>query len=257
MIEACSVTKVYRGRTVVDGVSARFEPGLVHALVGPNGAGKSTLLSLAAGLLTPDAGEMKIDGRSTSAWGRQSLARRLSMLLQNQRTDLRLTVSELVSLGRFPHAGHRLGPSDHRSVEAALEFMGLETLRHALVPELSGGERQRAYLAMTLAQDTEAVLLDEPLNNLDPAQAVRMLGLIRRLSRDLKKTVLVVLHDLGAAGQCDRVWALGAGRLVRTGAPDEVLEPGLLHALYGVPFRIDRLGNRLLCTPVEEARDAG
>lgn len=247
MIETLGLTKSYRGRPVVNGVDLRFEPGRLHALVGPNGAGKSTLLGLIGGLVRPETGTVRIDGTPVDRWNRTDLARRLSMLLQNQRTDLRLTVEELVALGRFPHSGSRPGPEDRRHIERALDFMDLGPLRKALVPELSGGERQRAYLAVTLAQDTETVLLDEPLNNLDPAHAVRILRLIRRLTDELSKTVVVVLHDLDAAAGADRIWALGAGRLVRAGTPAEVLEPGLLEELYGLRFRVEESGGRLRC----------
>lgn len=247
MIQTQSVVKRYRGKAVVDGVEATFEPGRLHALVGPNGAGKSTLLSLIGGLLRPDSGQVVVDGTEVGRWGRGPLARRLSMLLQNQRTDLRLTVEELVALGRYPHSGPRPGPEDRLQVERALAFMDLDSLRRALVPELSGGERQRAYLALTLAQDTEAVLLDEPLNNLDPAHSVRILRLVRRLVDELGKTVVVVLHDLNAAAGADVVWALAQGRLVRSGPPEAVLEPRLLAQLYGLPFHVEHKGGRLLC----------
>ena len=245
MIELCGVTKRYGPNTVVDGVSLTIPGGGVTALVGPNGAGKSTLLSMIGRLLPLDAGEIRVDGLDGSRTDGNLLAKKLSILRQENRVSVRLTVKELVEFGRFPYARGRLTAEDRRHVEQAIEFLELGEFAERPVDRLSGGQRQRAFIAMVLCQDTDYVLLDEPLNNLDMRHASQTMGLIRRLATELDKTILIVLHDVNFASyHADRVVALKNGAIVADGAPGEIITGPALAAIFDLEVPVHAYAGR-------------
>lgn len=151
----------------------------------------------------------------------------------------RLTVRQLVSFGRFPHSGGRLTEADQRSIHAAMAFLDLAGLEDRYIDELSGGQRQRAFVAMVLAQDTDYVLLDEPLTGLDMRHAVAMMGQIRAAADALGKTVILVIHDVNfAAAYADRIVALAGGRLVASGTPAEIITPEVLERVFETPVEV-------------------
>ena len=171
-IDLQGVVKAYDRTRVVDEVTAQIPAGGATAIIGPNGAGKSTLLSMVGRLLQADGGTIAVGGQDVFDSDTRALARKLAVLRQENTTTVRLTVWDLVSFGRFPHHGGRPGPDDERLVSQALGYMDLHSFAGRYLDELSGGQRQRAYIAMVLAQDTDVLLLDEPLNNLDMKHAV-------------------------------------------------------------------------------------
>lgn len=245
MIEVRGVTKRYGATTVLDDVSVSIPRGGVVALVGPNGAGKSTLLSVIGRLLDADAGTVLVDGADVRATPSNELAKRLSILRQDNHLPVRLSVRELVEFGRFPHSNGRFRAHDREHVEHALERLGLTDLASRRLDQLSGGQRQRAFIAMVLCQDTDYVLLDEPLNNLDLRHAVQTMDLVRRLADELDKTVLVVLHDVNvAAGHADRMLALRSGALVADGPPDEIVRSDVLRDVFGVDLDVRHVDGR-------------
>ena len=245
MIELSGVTKRYGPNTVVDGVSLTIPGGGVTALVGPNGAGKSTLLSMIGRLLPLDAGEIRVDGLDVSRTDGNLLAKKLSILRQENRVSVRLTVKELVEFGRFPYARGRLTAEDRRHVEQAIEFLELGEFAERAVDRLSGGQRQRAFIAMVLCQDTDYVLLDEPLNNLDMRHASQTMGVIRRLATELDKTILIVLHDVNFASyHADRVVALKNGAIVADGAPGEIITGPALAAIFDLEVPVHAYAGR-------------
>ena len=245
MIELCGVTKRYGPNTVVDGVSLTIPGGGVTALVGPNGAGKSTLLSMIGRLLPLDAGEIRVDGLDVSRTDGNLLAKKLSILRQENRVSVRLTVKELVEFGRFPYARGRLTAEDRRHVEQAIAFLELGEFSERAVDRLSGGQRQRAFIAMVLCQDTDYVLLDEPLNNLDMRHASQTMGVIRRLATELGKTILIVLHDVNFASyHADRVVALKNGAIVADGAPGEIITGPSLAAIFDLDVPVHAYAGR-------------
>lgn len=233
------VTKAYGATTVVDDVTLHLPRGGLTCLVGPNGAGKSTLLRIAARLLAPDRGRVRVDGLDVATCDTTLLARRLAILRQEHDVAVRLRVRDLVGLGRFPHCGGRLRPEDVEHVDRALRYLELDALADRFVDELSGGQRQRALIAMVLAQDTDYVLLDEPLNNLDMRHALGILRLVRRAVDDLGKTVVVVVHDLNAAAVfADTIVAMRDGRVVAAGPPRTIMRPDLLEDVFAVPVTV-------------------
>ena len=213
MIEIDKVSKRYGDTAVVDDVSLTIPRGGVVGIVGPNGAGKSTLLSIISRLMKPNSGTVFIDGLDVAAAPGHEMARRLSVMRQENHVAARLTVRDLVAFGRFPHNRGRSTREDAERVATAIAFVGLEPMAERFLDQLSGGQRQRAFVAMTLAQDADYALFDEPLNNLDVHHAVSMMRLFRRMGDQPGKTVVIVLHDLNvAATYADRIIVMQEGR---------------------------------------------
>jgi iron complex transport system ATP-binding protein len=249
MINISQVSKRYGDTIVVDGVSLTIPAGGVTAIIGPNGAGKSSLLSMVSRLLPMSAGTVTVDGLDVTTCDSRALARRLSILRQDNHLPMRLTVRDLISFGRYPHSVGRLTVEDKDHIERALGYLNLDALAERFLDELSGGQRQRAFVAMVLCQDTDYVLLDEPLNNLDMHHAVDMMKLLRRAADELNKTVVLVLHDINFAScYADRVLAMRAGKVAYYGTPEELIRPEVLSDLYQMPIAVHEIGGQRICT---------
>ena len=253
MLEAKNLSAGYPGRAVLAGVSLAARPGRVLALLGPNGCGKSTLLRTMAGLLPPLGGEVLLDGRRHYS-PRQ--AAQLVAYLPQSRTAPNITVRRLVLHGRFPYLSYprRYGREDYEAVDRALAAADALDLADRPLPELSGGQRQKAYLAMALAQETEAILMDEPTTFLDIRHQLEVLALVRRLAEEGRGVVLA-LHDLCLAlTAADDVAVLGEGRLLALGGPEAVYQSKVLERVMGV--RLDWSegpgGRRYFCQLPEE-----
>ncbi|MBX3029575.1 MAG: ATP-binding cassette domain-containing protein [Chloroflexi bacterium] len=239
MITLTDVSRSYGQVCVLGPLSLDIPAGGITALVGPNGAGKSTLLTIIGRLTRPTTGRVTVGGHDVATTSSRQLARVVSILRQENHFVTRLTVRELIGFGRFPHSGGRLTVDDQRHVDAAIEFLDLRPLEDRYLDQLSGGQRQRAYVAMVLAQDTEYILLDEPLNNLDMRHAVGMMRQLRRAADELGRTVVIVLHDINfAAAYADRIVALADGQVVRQGAPAELMTSEVLEGVFGTPVDV-------------------
>lgn len=239
MITFSDVSKTYDGTTVLGPVSGEIEKGGVTALVGPNGAGKSTLLTIIGRLLEPTAGEVTVAGKDVARSNPMDLARTMSMLRQDNHITARLTVRELVTFGRFPHSKGRPTRACCMKVDEALDFLGLNEYAERFLDQLSGGQRQRAYVAMVLAQDTEYILLDEPLNNLDMKHAVAMMKMLRRAADELGKTIVIVLHDLNFASvYADRIIAMREGQMIYSGTAAEIMSDQILTDVFDTPVSV-------------------
>ena len=254
MITLDRVSKSYGRGRVVDSVSVSIPAGGLTCFVGPNGAGKSTLLSMIARLLPPDEGTIHLDDLDVCTAPGDEVARRLAILRQENHLSIRLTVGDLVGFGRYPHRRGRSradrapgAAADRLRVEAALDYLDLGALRHRYLDELSGGQRQRAFVAMVLAQDTEYVLLDEPLNNLDMAHSVAMMTLLRRAADELGRTVVLVVHDINfASAFADRIIALRDGRIVADGTPEEFMTVQTMREVFDLDMPIVQVDGRPL-----------
>ncbi|MFV0526171.1 MAG: ABC transporter ATP-binding protein [Acidimicrobiales bacterium] len=239
MILFDGVAKHYSDEVAIGPVSVELPAGGVTALVGPNGAGKSTLLMMAGRLLKPDAGRIEIAGYDVQRTPSRRLARLVSVLRQDNSFITRLTVRQLVSFGRFPHSQGRLTVADEEKISEAIDFLQMTELEGRYLDELSGGQRQRAYVAMVLAQDTDYILLDEPLNNLDMKHSVQMMRHLRRVCRDLGKSIVIVLHDINFAGHyADHICALRDGRVAEFGTPAEILRDDVLTRLFDTRVQV-------------------
>ncbi|MFI1018670.1 ABC transporter ATP-binding protein [Streptomyces sp. NPDC020965] len=245
MIEFTDIRKAYGDDTVLGPVSGQIPAGGVTSLVGPNGAGKSTLLTIMGRLTEPTSGTVTVDGLDVHRAKSQDVARTLSILRQENHFTARVSVRDLVSFGRYPHSRGRLTRQDIAHVDDALDFFHLGDLQHRFLDQLSGGQRQRAYVAMVLAQDTQYVLLDEPLNNLDMKHSVRMMGQLRRAADELGKTIVLIVHEINfAATYSDRIIALRDGRIAASGGVDEMIQAEVLSEVFDTPVRIHEVDGK-------------
>ncbi|UNX53358.1 ABC transporter ATP-binding protein [Georgenia sp. TF02-10] len=245
MIETRSLTKRYGRTVVVDDVSLTLPAGGVTSIIGANGAGKSTVLSMISRLLQMDGGTVSVDGLDVSKTPSRELATRLSILRQDNHLAVRLTVQDLVAFGRYPHSRGRLTLEDRRHVAAAMDYLELGPLAGRYLDELSGGQRQRAFVAMVLCQDTDYVLMDEPLNNLDMRHAVTMMKLLRRTADELGKTVVLVVHDINFAScYSDHIVAMKDGRVLCQGGPEEIIDTDRLREVFDMDVAVQVVDGR-------------
>lgn len=245
MVEVKHLTKRYGGVTVVDDVSLSIQKGAITSFIGPNGAGKSTLLSMISRLISKDSGEVLIEGKDISTCKSNELARKISVLKQSNHISVRLTVKELVSFGRFPYSQGKLTAEDRAFIDEAIAYMDLAEMQDKYIDQLSGGQRQRAYIAMIMAQDTEYILLDEPLNNLDMKHSVQIMKVLRRLVEEKGKTIVLVIHDINFAScYSDYIVALKDGRVTSSGTVDEIINSAVLRDVYDMDIPIETIGGR-------------
>ena len=248
MVVAKNVIKLFGKKKVVEDVSITIQKGKITSLIGPNGAGKSTLLSMVSRLLTSDGGEITIDELDVAKCRGNDLAKKVSILKQANNVTLKLTVRELVSFGRFPYSQGKLTKEDHRFIDEAIQYMELSDMQDTYLNELSGGQKQRAYLAMVIAQDTDYILLDEPLNNLDMKHAVQMMKVLRKLVDEMGKTVAIVIHDINFAScYSDQIIAMKDGRVVREGSVDEIIRPSVLKEIYDMDIEVEDVNDHKIC----------
>ncbi|EGL18091.1 MULTISPECIES: ABC transporter ATP-binding protein [unclassified Paenibacillus] len=249
MVEVKGVSKLYGSKHVVENVSVQIAKGKITSFIGPNGAGKSTLLSMVSRLIDKDQGEVFIEGKEIGQWKSNDLAKKISILKQSNHINIRLTIRDLVGFGRFPYSQGRLTAEDKKYIDEAIQYMDLGDIQDKYLDELSGGQRQRAYLAMVLAQDTEYILLDEPLNNLDMKHSVQIMKVLRRLVSELGKTIVIVIHDINFAScHSDYIVALKNGRVVKEGTTDEIIDSAVLKEIYDMDIEIHNLNGNRICT---------
>ncbi|MFJ2317610.1 ABC transporter ATP-binding protein [Glutamicibacter sp. NPDC087661] len=239
MITLNSVSKKYSSTVSIGPVSLEIPTGGITALVGPNGAGKSTMLTMVGRLLGIDQGSIEVSGYDVSKTNSKDLAKIVSILRQENHFVTRLTVRQLVGFGRYPHSKGRLTQADEEIISRSIDFLDLGELESRYLDELSGGQRQRAYVAMVLAQDTDTVLLDEPLNNLDMKHSVVMMQHLQRAARELNRTIVIVLHDINFAGHyADYICAMKQGKVVEFGTPNEIMCDEVLTKVFETPVKV-------------------
>ena len=260
-LEVKGLSGGYGGGWILDGVEFRVEKGSIVTLLGANGCGKSTLLKTIGRILSPDAGEVLLDGKALRRFRTEELARELAILPQLHHAPGDLTVEELVAFGRFPHRKSLFGVSgrDHEIIGNALKMTRLDSLRTRPVGTLSGGERQRAWIAMTLAQEPKLLLLDEPTTFLDICCQFEIIDMIRQLNRDSGITVVMVLHDLNLAASCsDEMILMKNRRICHAGRPQEVMTPEILRDVFEIESKIMMSGDGVpYCITTGSAREAG
>lgn len=248
MVEVKRAKKKYGQKLVVDDVSLTIKKGKITSFIGPNGAGKSTLLSGISRLISLDEGEVFIGDQNIQDVKPNELAKKISILKQSNSITLRLTVRELVSFGRFPYSQGRLTEQDWKAVDEAIAYMDLADLENSFIDHLSGGQRQRAYIAMVIAQNTDYVLLDEPLNNLDMKHSVQIMQNLRRLVDELGKTVLIVLHDINFAScYSDFIVGLKDGKIIKEGKKDEIMDSDVLREIYDMDIPVQTINGQKIC----------
>ncbi|WP_087017923.1 ABC transporter ATP-binding protein [Thaumasiovibrio subtropicus] len=248
MIKISGLTKKYGDTFVVKDADALFPKGEITAIIGPNGAGKSTLLSMASRLTESDAGNVFIADKPLSEWDSKALAKRLAVLRQSNNINMRFTVRELVAFGRFPHSQGRLNEEDNRIVDQALAHLDITYIQDKYIDQLSGGQRQMAFIAMVVAQDTDYVFLDEPLNNLDIKHSVQIMRNLRVLAHELNKAVVIVIHDINFAScYSDNIVALRRGEVVSSGKVADVIQKPIMEDIYGITFDVKEIDGNRIC----------
>ncbi len=235
-IEMQHVKLGYNRQIILDDISFRVNPGELVGLIGPNGCGKSTIIRALSHILRPHSGQVLLDGKDIKTIPRQALARLLGVVPQMPLLPSTFTAFEIVLMGRNPHLGlfQYEGPREMAIAWQAMARTGTQSLSGRRVNELSGGEIQCLLMARVLAQETKAILLDEPTANLDIGRQVEILDMIKNLCRDDRLAVLAALHDLNLASQyCDRLILINDGRIHAVGKPAEVVTPGNIADVYG------------------------
>ena len=248
MIEIKGITKFFGKKPVIEDVSVTIQPGTITSFIGPNGAGKSTLLSMVSRLLDSDTGEVLLDKNDVKKMKSQEFAKRVAILKQSNHLNVRLTIRELVAFGRYPYSKGRLTAEDEHKIDESLEYMNLIDIQDKFLDELSGGQKQRAFISMVIAQDTDYILLDEPLNNLDMKHSVQIMKILRKLVDELGKTVIIVLHDINFASvYSDRIVALKNGRLVKDGLTSEIINSESLRDVYDMDIPVQVQNGCRIC----------
>lgn len=245
MIEVKDIVHQYGVNPTLRGVSLSFADQKITGIIGENGAGKSTLLSIISRLIRAQSGDVMLDGENLKNIKNSDIARKLAILKQFNHINLKLTIRELVSLGRFPHSKGRITEEDTQKINEAIAYLELKDIEHKYIDELSGGQKQRAFLAMILAQDTKYILLDEPLNNLDLRYSIEMMVILKRMVKDYQKTIILVLHDINfAAAYCDQIVAMKDGNIIKVGDAKSVIEKSVIDMVFNHDFKICCIDNQ-------------
>lgn len=248
MIEVTNLTKSYGSKIVLDDVNIKIKQGSFNMVVGGNGAGKSTLINIVGSLLEQDCGDVYLDGKHINEYSRDDRAKKISLLKQDNQINLNLTVKDLVGFGRFPYTKGRLTDEDEAIILDSMEKTQTLEFADREINKLSGGQRQRAFLAMILAQQTDIILLDEPLSSLDLKHSVQFVNMLKEICKKENKTVLMIVHDLNVASMAaDTIIALKDGKLQACGCVEEVIEKECLYDIFGVDFCVETVENRQIC----------
>lgn len=242
------LNKSYQGKQVLHDINLDIPEHQVISLIGPNGAGKSTLLNILARLQKADSGKVVLYNQEISNYQSNILAQKLAILTQSNNIQSKITLRDLISFGRFPYSKGKLTKDDHLMVDQAIDYLDLKEFEQCFLDELSGGQRQRALIAMTLAQDTNYILLDEPTNNLDIYHANKLMKTVRQLCDDLGKTIIMVLHDLNYASfYSDYIAVMVKGVIAKFGAVHDIIQADFLKTVYKVNFKIETVNHKPLC----------
>ncbi len=233
MIKINNARKLYSQEVEIGPLNIDIPKAGLTSLIGPNGAGKSTALLMIGRLLDMNEGQITVANMDIADSKSEDLAKILTILRQENHFVTRLTVSQLAGFGRFPYSKGRLTTEDEGIISKYIDFLDLRDLENRYLDELSGGQRQRAYVAMVLCQETEYVLLDEPLNNLDVARSVQMMEHLRHAANEFGRTILTVMHDINfAAKYSDRICAMKDGKIAAFGTVDEIMKSDILTDIF-------------------------
>ncbi len=260
-LEAQHVRLAYDHMVVADDLSLVVPAGKITCIVGANACGKSTLLRALARLLRPQCGEVLLDGRAIHRLPTKEVATRLGILPQSPIAPDGITVADLVGRGRYPHQRwlQQWSPGDEDAVTSAMVLTGTLDLASRSVDELSGGQRQRVWIAMTLAQGTPLMLLDEPTTFLDLAHQVEVLDLLVDLNQREGRTIVLVLHDLNqAARYSHHLVALKHGRVVASGDAADVITEDMVADVFDLRCRVidDPVSGTPMVLPIGRHMDA-
>lgn len=243
LLKAEDLCVSYKDNLILNHVNIEIEKGKIYSIIGPNGCGKTTLMRTISRNMKPKTGEVLLDGKSIFKTNTKTIAKRMAVLSQNNNSISDVTVRTLVQYGRFSHKEwwQRNTEEDTHIVNWALKKTGVEHLSERKINTLSGGERQRAWIAMSIAQKPEILLLDEPTTYLDISHQLEIMELIQRLNKEEGITIVMVLHDINhAARYSDQLVVIKDQKIFETGDPWTVLEKNVLHHVFRVEAEINR-----------------
>lgn len=241
----------YDKKEVLKGVSGTFYQGTFYGIAGPNGSGKTTWLKLMAGLFETDYSKISLFGQEADKMTRIDVAKKLSFVPQMFNIPYAFSVEEVVMMGRYPYLKRMANPSkeDHRIVEETLRETNLYVLKDRNVNELSGGELQRVIIARAIAQDTDIILLDEPISHLDIYYQHEIIILLKRLCKEKNKTIIAVLHELNVTvNHCDHILLLKEGKVIEQGEPKKVLTEAIIKTVYDLDVILAEAEDQILIT---------
>ena len=248
MIQVEHVHKNYGNTPIIKDLSLTIEKGKLTALIGPNGAGKTSFLNMIGRLTPVDGGKILIDGKDLSHWNRNDLAKRLAILKQKNTMTAQITVRELLAFGRFPHMKGKIGPKCKQLIKHSLKYLGMEEYEYTYLNDLSGGQLQRDFIGMVLCQDTDYILLDEPLNNLDMKYGVQIMNILRDLVDEMGRTVIIVLHDINfAAAYADRIVGFKDGEKFIDDVSTQVIQKPVIDELFDMDVEIIKHNQQNYC----------
>jgi iron complex transport system ATP-binding protein len=259
VIETKNLSLSYGETLIIDELNLKIPQGEITVFIGANGCGKSTLLRSIARLLKPKSGAVILEGEAIARLSTKEVAKKMAILPQSPTAPEGLTVLQLVKQGRYPHQSwlKQWSEEDERKVIDALKATRLEDLKERPVDSLSGGQRQRAWIAMTLAQDTDVILLDEPTTYLDMAHQIEILDLLFELNEKRKRTVVMVLHDLNLACRyAHNIVALKSQKVYAQGKPEYVINSTTVKNVFSMDcvVTMDPLFGTPLCIPYGKGR---
>ncbi|MGO1581272.1 MAG: ABC transporter ATP-binding protein [Peptoniphilaceae bacterium] len=244
----------YGDNHVIKDLSVKFKRGKITTLLGSNGCGKSTLFKLCTKELKSLRGIIKLDGEDIEKINQKEFAKKVAIVHQQNRIMGDISVKDLVSYGRNPYLNFMQGPGDKdiEKIEKAIYMCGLEEIQNKSINLLSGGQKQRVWIAMSIAQDTEILFLDEPTTYLDIKYQIEILELIKKLNKDLSKTIIMVLHDINQALMYSyEVIGMYKGKVEFQGNPREMLTEESMSKIYDTQLTIEKFKDRLIVLPKE------
>lgn len=240
-IEIQNLYVSYDNTQVIKNMTIEIPKGEVTMIIGSNGCGKSTLLKTIARVISPKKGIIKINGKNIQAEKSRDIAKYMAVLPQSPISPPGLIVKDLISYGRFPHKKlmGNLNKEDLEIINWAMEVTGVSDFANRRLDSLSGGQRQRAWIAMSLAQQTEIILLDEPTTYLDMSHQLEILLLLQKLAKTENRTIVVVLHELNNATRfADYIIGMKNGDVIFSGKPINVITKENLLKIYGIKANI-------------------
>lgn len=242
-VKTDSLSIGYTNHLLFENLNLHIPQGEITVFVGSNGCGKSTLLRSIARLLKPESGAVLLEGKDVNRMSSKDVAKKMGILPQSPVSPEGLTVHDLVKQGRYPHQSwfKRWSDEDTIKVEAAMEATNISELRDQAVDTLSGGQRQRAWIAMTLAQDTDVILLDEPTTYLDMTHQIEILDLLFELNEKKNRTIVMVLHDINLASRyAHNIVAIKDGEVHAQGKPEEIVTCDLVRSVFGMECQVSK-----------------
>jgi len=259
-LETRGLTLHYGETIVIDDLHLQIPKEKITVLIGSNGCGKSTLLRSLARLLKPKSGTILLDGKEIAKSSTKEVAKRLAILPQSPTAPEGLTVLQLVKQGRYPYQNwlQQWSAEDERMVNQALAYTQVDSLKDRTVDSLSGGQRQRAWIAMTLAQGTSTILLDEPTTYLDMTHQIEVLDILFELNQRERSTIVMVLHDLNLACRyAHHIIALQNKTVIAQGRPEDIITPDLVQQVFQMDSHIipDPIYGTPMCIPYGRGRN--